>query len=103
MRLYQHSARCPIALRTFLDFHPDYWCFIPLLWHEGQDENLLSLRRTSSGHSEMTNIIKMGAISNRRVNKYLDSVPLPPAIDGTGRPAGLHNSIDRSTSSSDRS
>ena len=29
MRLYQYAARCPSALRTFLDGNPRYWCFIP--------------------------------------------------------------------------
>ncbi|CAF5154493.1 unnamed protein product, partial [Rotaria socialis] len=39
MRLYQHSARCPIALRSFLDCNPTYWCFIPLVWSEAVAEN----------------------------------------------------------------
>ena len=30
MRLYQHSAHCPVAMRTFLDGNPMYWCFIPI-------------------------------------------------------------------------
>ncbi|CAF4634620.1 unnamed protein product, partial [Rotaria magnacalcarata] len=39
MRLYQHSARCPVALRSFLDCNPIYWCFIPVLWSEALAEN----------------------------------------------------------------
>ncbi|CAF1530777.1 unnamed protein product, partial [Rotaria sordida] len=34
MRLYPHSARCPEALRSFLDCNPMYWCSIPLPWEE---------------------------------------------------------------------
>ncbi|CAF4502401.1 unnamed protein product [Rotaria socialis] len=32
--LYQHSARCPVALHVFLDCNPIYWCFIPLPRYE---------------------------------------------------------------------
>lgn len=28
--LYQHSARCSIALQLFLDYNPEYWCFVPM-------------------------------------------------------------------------
>ncbi|CAF1429983.1 unnamed protein product, partial [Rotaria sordida] len=40
MRLYQHAARCPEALRSFLDCNPMYWCFIPLPWDEAVTENV---------------------------------------------------------------
>lgn len=46
MRLYQHSAKCAVALRTFLDCNPNHWCFIPLHWYEAQEENLNELRRS---------------------------------------------------------
>ena len=78
--VYQHSARCPIALRTFLDCNPSYWCFIPLRWNDAEHDNLVYLREPSKSDPEMTNIIRMGASDNRRVNRYMDSVPLPPAI-----------------------
>ncbi|CAF3980756.1 unnamed protein product [Rotaria sordida] len=39
MRLYQHSARCPAVLRSFLDCNPTYWCFIPIPWDEAVTEN----------------------------------------------------------------
>ena len=80
MRLYQHSARCPIALRTFLDCNPSYWCFIPLHWHDAEHDNLVYLRETSNSDPEVTNIIRMGALDNQRVSRSMDSVPLPPAI-----------------------
>jgi len=80
MHLYQHSARCPVALRTFLDCNPSYWCFIPLRWHDAEHENLLYMRRTSDVDPVMTNIIRMGALDNRRVSRYMNCVPLPPAV-----------------------
>jgi len=90
MRLYQHSARCPIALRSFLDCNPNYWCFIPILWVDAVTENIIHLRRiprqreqtsaaaTSNTDPELFNIIVMGAMSNDRVARYLEHLPLPP-------------------------
>jgi hypothetical protein len=83
MRLYKHSARCPIALRLFLDYNPDYWCFIPLLWHEAQTENIAFLQETSSSssnatHPEVINVITMGASGNHIAADCLAKVPLPP-------------------------
>jgi len=88
MRLYQHSARCSVALRSFLDCNPDYWCFVPLLWHDAQAENIAAFRerRISSSSSssfntdpEMDNVVAMGAIGNHRVAHCLEHVPLTPA------------------------
>jgi hypothetical protein len=28
--LYEHAARCPTVLQLFLDYHPQYWCFVPM-------------------------------------------------------------------------
>ena len=30
MRLYQHSARCSVAMQIFLDANPQYWRFVPM-------------------------------------------------------------------------
>ena len=30
MLLYQHSARCPVAMQIFLDTNPQYWRFVPM-------------------------------------------------------------------------
>ena len=79
MRLYQHSARCPVALRSFLDCNPIYWCFIPMLRSEAQAENMVFFRGTSNSDPELTNVIMMGAFGNHRVAHYLDHVPLTPA------------------------
>jgi hypothetical protein len=81
MRLYQHSARCSVALRSFVDCNPDYWCFIPMLWHDAQAENVAAFGENSSSQREdpeMDNIIAMGAIGNHRLSRCLDHVPLSP-------------------------
>jgi hypothetical protein len=79
MRLYQHSARCPVALRSFLDCNPNYWCFIPLLWDAALGENVAHLPRIDNVDPALANVIMMGAIDNNRVARYLDHVPIPPA------------------------
>ena len=82
MRLYQHSARCSVALRSFLDCNPDYWCFVPMLWYDAQAENTATFReRGTSQHKdpEMDNVVAMGAIGNHRVAHCLEHVPLTPA------------------------
>ena len=38
------------------------------------------MQETSNGDPEMTNIIRLGAVSNRRISHYLDCVPLPLAV-----------------------
>ena len=95
MRLYLHSARCPVALRSFLDCNPNYWCFIPMPWYDAADEDLINLqsRRTRSSSlsasnktsttaasdRELISILAMGTIENERVALYREHVPLPPA------------------------
>ena len=92
MRLYLHSARCPVALRSFLDCNPNYWCFIPLSWQDAITANIAFLRsrRTLSSSSSSTsnilvadpdlaNIVALGAIDDERVARYLDYIPPPPA------------------------
>ncbi|CAF4318006.1 unnamed protein product, partial [Rotaria sordida] len=104
MRLYQHSARCPIALRLFLDCNPNYWCFIPLLVDEAAAENKAYVQErtpcsTSSNEEEgaaaaaaattttTTTNAEVNAVldmihrmhSNYKVASCLQQVPLAPA------------------------
>ena len=79
MRLYQHSAKCPVALRTFLDCNPDYWCFIPLLWQDAEEANMAYLREASNLNMGMNHNINMSVRHSKRVSDYLDMVPIPPA------------------------
>ncbi|CAF1583837.1 unnamed protein product, partial [Adineta steineri] len=46
MRLYQHSARCPAALRLFLNCNPNYLCFIPMVRYQAQAKNIAYIRQT---------------------------------------------------------
>ncbi|CAF1561801.1 unnamed protein product [Rotaria sordida] len=78
VRLYQHSARCPEALRSFLDCNPMYWCFIPLPWDEAVTENVANRPGNSTTDPNLDAVIATTAVDNRRVANYLDNVPLPP-------------------------
>ncbi|CAF1492369.1 unnamed protein product [Rotaria sordida] len=78
MRLYQHSARCPEALRSFLDCNPMYRCFIPLPVDEAATENVANRPGTSTTDPNLDAVIATTAVDNRRVANYLDNVPLPP-------------------------
>lgn len=86
MRLYQHSTRCPIALRTFLDCNPNYKCFIPYEWHEAQDDNIVYCHELARTNNTTPTDIPISiqttvqnSVSSHTVKIYLDHVPLPPA------------------------
>ena len=79
MRLYEHSARCPVALRAFLDCNPMYWCFIPHLWNQNMVINFSFMGEPSHRQSEVDHLIQYGVIENPRVAYYLNRVPLPPS------------------------
>ncbi|CAF3153835.1 unnamed protein product [Rotaria socialis] len=38
MKLYQHSAHCPLALQWFLDENPEYWPFVPKKLSEAEEQ-----------------------------------------------------------------
>ncbi|CAF1623646.1 unnamed protein product [Rotaria sp. Silwood1] len=78
MRLYQHSARCPIALRTFLDCNPNYWCFVPLHCDEALSENAAYFQKNPIGDPELVYRTEMTSAANHRVDHYLQHVPLEP-------------------------
>ncbi|CAF4797365.1 unnamed protein product [Rotaria sp. Silwood2] len=78
MRLYQHSARYPVVLRSFLDCNPIYWYFIPLLWDGALAQNAVYFRRTSTTDPEVVSVMATTATDNHRIAQYLDNVPLPP-------------------------
>ncbi|CAF4818698.1 unnamed protein product [Rotaria sp. Silwood1] len=78
MRLYQHSARCPVALRSFLDCNPVYWCFIPLCWDEALAENTNCYRGYSVRDPDLAYIFATNATDTYQITQYLDRVPLPP-------------------------
>lgn len=79
MRLYQHSARCPVALRAFLDCNQTYWHFIPQLWNEPMVINFDFMDEPVNRESEVNHLIQNGVIQHRKVEKYLRHVSLPSA------------------------
>lgn len=40
MRLYQHTAGCPVALEAFMDCNPMYRCFVPMNWYDAVTDNI---------------------------------------------------------------
>ena len=79
MHLYQHAARCPSALRVFLDCNPQYWCFIPRPCNATMLNNFNCLGEPLERTSEMDHLVQNGVIDDRRIVRYLEHVPLPPA------------------------
>ena len=79
MRLYQHAARCPSALRVFLECNPQYWCFIPRPCNETMMNHFNCLGEPLERVSEMDHLVQSGVIDDRRLIRYLEHVPLPPA------------------------
>ena len=79
MRLYQHSARCPVALRLFLDCNPSYWCFIPLLWDDVPVPDSNSSQNNADMDLEVTHAMGGNISDDRAVTYLLNRVPLPPA------------------------
>jgi len=73
MKLYQHSARCPVAMQIFLDANPQYWRFIPMTLEESEKPEQ-QIIQTPHFSDELN--------YNRRSKEdsliYVESVPNPP-------------------------
>ena len=78
MRLYQHSAHCPAALRAFLDCNPFYWCFIPQLWDDVLARNNVHFPNAANDEPAMAFSIAKSRVDNQRVSRCLNNVPSPP-------------------------
>ena len=80
MWLYQHSPRCSVALQLFLDYNPDYWCFIPM---KAIEVNMVNAsvqrsspyRRTSETSSRSPT---PWARNDEQVRWLVENVPKPP-------------------------
>lgn len=57
MRLYQHLAQCPVALRVFLDYNPIYWCFVPFLWEDALAESIAYLPGATTTDPDLVKMI----------------------------------------------
>lgn len=78
MRLYQHVARCPVALGRFLQFNPQYWCFIPQLIDEDQPTSTDVFGEPLYRDSEIEYLFDQGIIVDVDVIRCLQRVPQPP-------------------------
>ena len=46
MKLYQHSAQCPVAMQIFLDANQQYWPFVPMTIEESQQSEQQFIRHS---------------------------------------------------------
>ncbi|CAF2077940.1 unnamed protein product [Rotaria magnacalcarata] len=76
MRLYEHSAHCPVALQLFLDRNPNYWCFIPMLEDETHKEDDLYARIIEATRSEIILMLAVDTEHQRKIIDLLCHVPL---------------------------
>ncbi|CAF1319629.1 unnamed protein product [Rotaria sordida] len=73
MKLYQHSALCPVAMQIFLDANPQYWRFVPMTLEEStRPEQKMVTPYTFS--EELSWTIR----SEEDTKVYVDAVPKPP-------------------------
>lgn len=56
MKLYQHSARCPVAMQLFLDANPRYWRFVPMSIEEAQTPEQQFIQRPQFSEEIASNI-----------------------------------------------
>ena len=74
MQLYQHSARCPVAMQIFLDANPQYWRFIPMTVDESMKPEQHSIHRPVLFDEFQAHYrLKEEAVA------CLNSVPKPPS------------------------
>jgi hypothetical protein len=81
MLLYQHLARCPVALQLFLDVNPDFWCLVPIKSNEVALPIHANISITTQIIPSPTTI-ESTLVYNKRLNalaKYLmEGIPKPP-------------------------
>ena len=74
MKLYQHSARCPVAMQIFLDANPQYWSFTPMTIEESQQSEQQSIRHSI----EFSDQLDWNVCSKEDCRRYVEAVPKPP-------------------------
>lgn len=65
MRLYQHSIRCSTAMQLFLEWNPQYQCFVPMLKEDVRRQNPYTIGTLVSNN-------------DRSIQQRLNYVPMPP-------------------------
>lgn len=73
MWLYQHSPCCSVALQLFLDYNPDYWCFVPMKLVEVNMVNVTD-RHSSPCRTNETSWTR----TDEQVHSLVENVPKPP-------------------------
>ncbi|CAF3477230.1 unnamed protein product [Rotaria socialis] len=73
MKLYQHSARCHVAMQIFLDANPQYWRFIPMTFEESE-----TLEQRSIHGLGLPEELDWTLRSREDCKLYVASVPKPP-------------------------
>lgn len=66
MLLYQHSVRCSAAMQMFLDCNPHYWCFVPMLKNEVQEQDLTTTSPLDSNRYQCRDL---------EVSSYVNNLP----------------------------
>ena len=77
MRVYQHSARCPVVLRAFLECNPRYWCFIPMPWEDASADNMRHFGHKHPSRAFRTTTNDTNQAQDPVIEDCLDLVPLP--------------------------
>ena len=74
MKLYQHSAQCPVAMQIFLDANQQYWPFVPMTIEESQQSEQQSIRHSI----EFSDQLDWNVRSKEDCRRYVKAVPKPP-------------------------
>ena len=77
MRLYQHSAHCPVAIQLFLERNPSYWCFISKTQEEVTQENDFYTRIVLGTGSEFMFMLPRRTDQQKKVARLLTGLSLP--------------------------
>lgn len=72
MWLYQHLTECPFALQMFLNYHPEYWCLIPMKSIDADIDNQLHVLRTT------VQLPMNRTIRNLDIYTLIQNIPKPP-------------------------
>ena len=74
MKLYQHSARCPVAMQIFLDANPQYWRFVPMTVTEAG-----TLEQKTLPRPQVINELEAEVRSPEECRLCIEAVPRPPS------------------------
>ncbi|CAF3547400.1 unnamed protein product [Rotaria socialis] len=64
-RLYQHAARCPKVLQSFVNMNPHYSCFIPMTYDQAIFDDTMNVHQQSS--------------MDHNIEIFIQHVPIPPS------------------------